>query len=791
MSWKKLTFDKLKIDISYSSGTEAFQEEEIFLQQDRVEKAFDLALKLEKDGYNVYVCGPNGIGRTTYTLNRLKKIAQTKETPSDICYVTNFKDSYKPKALILPAGYGKKLAEHIENILEFLKRETHKAFEGKEYEDELSTLGKEIDSQKEKIINEMTEEAKKYNLMVLFGPEGVRLLPMFKIETSVPQEELLANPQIREEYQKNLQAFEPKFREYMRKLRELDSSFGENLIKLRKRIAEKLVNKAFQSLEEDFKNVMENLKDYISSLKKELIKNINIFIDWEKAKGNIMLQTSINKALNVFRVNVLVDNSEIQGAPVIYEKSPTLKGLFGQINYKAEMGILYADHLSLTPGILHKANGGYLVLDLWEILKNPYIWILLKRTLLTKKLYIMGGMVEEIPVPHVGILPESIPFSAKVFLIGDTYLYHLLTTYDHEFKELFKIKAEFNPVVDLNDEIIQAFPKIIKNIIKKENLKELDASGLSELLKYAIYQAENKKKIALILQDIIDLLREANTISQNEQITEKDIKQAQKEKILRVNLIEEKIRELIKEGKIIIDVEGKKVGQINGLSVYILGDYNFGKPSRITANVFPGSRGVVNIEREIDMSGPIHSKGVLIFSSYFYNKYSSTFPIQFSCTLTFEQAYEPVEGDSASAAELMVILSAVSKIPIRQDIAITGSIDQFGNIQPVGGIKEKIEGFYRSCKMTKFTGNQGVIVPAKNFDNILLEDDVLEDIKAGNFHIYTVETIDDVIEILTGYKPEKFHKEVSKGLKKLYELSKEKGKKEETKRKKKTSKKKS
>ena len=242
-------------------------------------------------------------------------------------------------------------------------------------------------------------------------------------------------------------------------------------------------------------------------------------------------------------------------------------------------------------------------------------------------------------------------------------------------------------------------------------------------------------------------------------------------------MLEEKIRELIKEGKIIIDIEGKKTGQINGLSVYVLGDHSFGKPSRITANVFPGTKGVVNIEREIDMSGPIHSKGVLILSSYLYNKYSTDFPLQLSCTLTFEQAYEPVEGDSASAAELMAILSAISKIPIRQDIAVTGSIDQFGNIQPVGGIKEKIEGFYRVCKLTNFTGEQGVIVPAKNFDNILLDDDVLEDIKNGKFHIYTVETIDDVIEILTGYKPEKFHKEVAKGLKKLYQLSKEKEKK--------------
>ncbi|PMP96040.1 MAG: peptidase S16, partial [Thermodesulfobacterium geofontis] len=361
--------------------------------------------------------------------------------------------------------------------------------------------------------------------------------------------------------------------------------------------------------------------------------------------------------------------------------------------------------------------------------------------------------------------------------IGDPFLYYLLSFYDPEFIELFKVKAEFNPLIEINKEVIEVFPKIIKKIIKEEKIKDLDASGLSEIFKYAVYQAGDRKKINVILENIIDLLREANVLSQNEIISGKEIKQALKEKISRVNLLEERIRELIREGKIIIDTEGKKAGQINGLSVYVLGDYSFGKPSRITANVFPGTKGIINIEREIDMSGPIHSKGVLILSSYLYNKYSSDFPLQLSCTLTFEQAYEPVEGDSASAAELIAILSAISKIPIRQDIAVTGSIDQFGNVQPVGGIKEKIEGFYRVCKLTSFTGEQGVIVPAKNLDNILLDDEVLEDIKNGKFHIYTVETIDDIIEILTGYKPEKFHKEVAKGLKKLYQLSKEKEKK--------------
>jgi predicted ATP-dependent protease len=785
MAWKKLSYRILEIKSPYKKGTKNIEvKEDSFIFQERVEKAFNLALCLDEEGYNVYVCGPRGIGRTRYTLKRIKEIASQKETPPDICYVNNFKEPYKPKALVLPPGYGKKLAEGIERILDFLKKETSKAFEGKEYEEELAKLSKEIDAEKEKVMNELVEKAKEHNLVVLFGPEGIRLMPQFKVQTPVPQEELLNDPQIREQYQKHIKEFEPTFREYIRRLRELDNAFGDSLFKLREKIAQKLIDRAFAKLEEEFKEVKE-VQEYIKSLKRELSKNLHLFIEWEKAKGNFIVQANINKALNVFRINVLVDNSETRGAPVVHERIPTLKGLFGQINYRAEMGILYADHLSLTAGTLHRANGGYLVLDLWELLKNPYIWILLKRALLHKKLYLMGGMAEEIPVPHVGLLPEPVPFSAKVFLIGDRYLYHFLSNYDEEFLQLFKIKAEFDPVIKINNEILEAFPKIIKKIVEEKKLKELDASALSEIFKFAVYKSGNKNKINVVVQNLIDVLREADVLSKNEVITGEDIRRAVKEKILRVNLVEEKIRELVKEGKIILDTEGEKIGQINGLSVYDLGDYSFGKPSRITANVFPGSKGIVNIEKEIDMSGPIHSKGVLILSSYLYNKYSSDFPLQLSCTITFEQAYEPVEGDSASAAELIAILSAISKVPVKQYIAVTGSVDQFGNIQPVGGIKEKIEGFYKVCKIVNFTGKQGVIVPAKNFDNILLDEEVLEDIKARKFHIYIVETIDDVIEILTGIKAERFHKKVLQGLKDFYEKSKEKPSKKSQKKKKK------
>lgn len=785
MAWKKLEYKELLFDEIYQESTSNFQPEEIFPHQERLTKAFDLALKVTNEGYNVYVCGPRGIGRTRYTLKRIQEIASTLPTPPDLCYVNNFEDPARPKALLLPAGYGKKLEEGLEVVLDYLKRETFKAFEGKEYEEELAKITKEIDLEKEKIFNTLSEEAKKYHLMVLFSPQGVKLLPLFKIEAPVSEEDLYKDPRIREEYQKNLNAFEPIFRDYMRKLRDLDNSFGEVLFKLREKIAESLVNKAFQTLENIFEEV-EEVKNYLQVLKREIVKNIHLFIEWEKARGNIMVQNGINRALNMFRINLLVDNSKTQGAPVIFERVPTLKGLFGQINYRAEMGILYADHLSLTAGSLHKANGGFLVLDLWEILKNPYIWIILKRALLHKKLYLMGGMIEEIPVPHVGLSPEPIPFQTKVFLIGDPYLYYLLSIYDEEFGELFKIKAEFDPILPLDNITKETFPKIVKQMVQEEKFKELSSSALNELLKYTILESGNRNKIKLILEDVKNLLREAHVFSTKEKIEAEDIKRALKEKIYRVNLIEEKIIEYIKENKILLTVTGTRIGQVNGLSVITLGDYSFGKPSRITASVYPGSKGVINIEREIEMSGPIHSKGVLTLSSYIFHKYSSDFPLQLSCTLTFEQAYEFVEGDSASCAELLAILSAISQVPLRQDLAITGSIDQFGNLQPVGGIKEKVEGFYKVCKILNFTGTQGVVIPYQNFDNLTLEEEILEDIKQGKFHLYTAEKVDDVIEIFTGLRPEKFHKKVLDNLKKFYELSREERPKKKRTRKKKT-----
>lgn len=766
MTLKKVLADELLISFSYGEGTEGVIPAELFPGQDRVERAFTIALSASYEGYNVFVSGPESVGRTVYTLKRLKEASKGKPPPEDVCYVNNFENPLKPLYLLLPAGLGKKLAQDIDRAIDTLKDELPKAFESKEYEEEIAKINKIAQEQREKILEELTQEAQKHNLGVVFTPAGIRLLPLMG-RRLVSEEELLGSEKLQEAYEKNLSAFESRFREFIRELRELDHNVADQVLDLRRNVALYVVEKVFSRFEGRYKNY-KDVHSFLQKLKEEIVKNTDLFMFWHTSKGNLAVMRSLERAFNAFRVNVIVDNSDLEGLPVIHEEVPTIQNLFGRVSYTMEMGVLQADHMGISAGSLHRARGGYLIIRAIDLLKNPYLWNAFKKTLMHKKIHMAGGIIEDSLLPYIGISPEPVPADIKVFLVGDPILYQLLSFYDPEFNRLFKVKAEFDPIIELREDFVKDFPKIIKKILVDEGIRDLTSDALSELLKYAVTLSGSRKKVSLLMGYIVDVIREADAISKDSKnIEAQHIKRAIKERIYRSNLIEEKIREAIQEGKIIVKVSGKQVGQVNGLSVYELGDISFGKPSRISASVYLGEKGVINIEREVELSGPIHSKGVLILTGYIGNKYGRNFPIHLSCNLTFEQNYEEVEGDSASVAELVAILSAVSRIPARQDIAITGSVDQHGNIQPVGGIKEKIEGFYRVCKVLGLTGEQGVILPSRNYDNLLLDDEILEDIRAGRFHLYTADSVDDVIELIFGIGAERFHKLVQK---KLYEF---------------------
>lgn len=767
MAIKKLSKGDLLYGYTYSYSTKDVEPGKYFPGQERVRSAFDLALRTELEGYNLYVSGPEGIGRTIYTLTTLKDASKNKRVPEDICYVNNFDNPLKPKPLLLPAGLGKAFAQDIERAIEALKEEIPKAFESKEYEEEVSRITKRVESKKEEIIQRLAEEAQKHSLGVVFTPAGIRLLPLVGRRV-ITEEELYANPRLQESYEKNLSEFEEEFRDFMRSLRELDHSLSDEILELRNKVASYVVDKVFSRFESKY-TPYDGLSEHIKSLKLELVKNTDLFLSWHTSKGNIAIQKMLEKSFNAFRVNVIVDNSDLEGAPVVFCEVPTFQNLFGRVFYTAEMGVLYADHMSLSAGCLHRARGGYLVLRVSDLLKNPFLWDAFKKVLMHKKIYMPLHPFEDSLLPFVGISPEPVPADFKVVLIGDPYLYYLLYNYDPEFRRLFKVKADFDPIVDIGDELIEAFPKILRKIVEDEGIRHLSPDALSELFKYGVELSGSRKKFNVVFGYLVDVVREAQSFVEDDGfIKGEHIRKAINEKVLRSNLIEEKVRKAIEEGKVILRIEGEEVGQINGLSVIDLGDYSFGKPTRITASIYVGDKGIINIEREVELSGPIHSKGVLILSGYIGRKYGRDMPLHLSCTLTFEQSYDEVEGDSASMAELLAILSAIAEVPLKQYIAVTGSIDQLGNVQPVGGIKEKVESFYKTCKIRGLKGIEGVIVPQRNYDNLILSDEVLDSVEKGEFHIYTVDSVDDAIEVLTGIEADRFHRLVKEKIKELH-----------------------
>jgi len=744
MGIKKVSAKEIKIDYRIKVSTKDIKPEPVFFKQERVANAFNVALKTEKEGYNIYVAGPEGIGKITYSLLKLKEVASKKKPPEDIFYHANFEEPQKPKFVMVPAGIGKKLHRDINRVIENLKETVVKQFESKEFEDERVKLQKEIEEKKQKVIKKLKEDAEKLGLATIITPSGIQLLPIVQGKVSP---EFLKIPEIKVEFEKKLELFDERFRDYLRQLRELDYQLFENIRDLKEKVSKYVIDNAFFKVEEKYKDLKQVVR-FIDYLKQHMAERIDIFIRWKMLEGDFLLQKAIEREIDIFRINVVVDNSKQEGAPVIYEQIPTFKSMFGYISFKAEMGILYADHMSIVSGSLFKARGGYMVLKVRDILKNPLLW--------------------EIFPFHVGIYPEPVPFNITIALVGDSLMYQLLSLYDPDFNRLFKVKGEFDPVVDIDEEVIKRFPVLIKNIISKEGLKDVDADGVTDLLRYSVELSGSRKKINTVFSTITDVLREADAVTAGDLISGETVKEVIKDRRFRLNLIEEKISKMFKEGKLIVDIKGKKVAQVNGLSVIELGDFSFGKPSRITAASYIGEKGIINIEREVELSGPIHSKGVMILSGYVGHKYGKDTPLALSCSIAFEQSYGEVEGDSASAAELLSVLSSIGEIPVRQDTAITGSIDQLGNIQPVGGIKEKIEGFYTVCKIKGLTGEQGVVVPSRNFDNIILDDEVLEAVEKGEFHIYTVDSIDDAIKIMTQMDPLEFHRQIKEKLTEYY-----------------------
>ncbi len=722
--------------------------------QERAVRALKFGLGIRDRGFNIYVAGYPGTGRTTAVKNFVGEIALTEPVPSDWCYVNNFSNQYEPKAIKLPAGKGKIFQSDVKNLIENLRTALPKAFESEDYSAKREATIRALENQRKELIGQLSAKAEQEGFVIQSTPIGLLLIPVIKGKP-VSEEEMVALPQkTKDEIQEKRERLESNLRNTMRQFFDMEQKIREELKKLNRDVALYATGNLVDNLMEKYKETPD-VTTYLKEVQNDILDNLSQFIGRGEAQQQLAFPWMKEAPFKKYEVNVVVDNSNVKGAPVIIESNPTYQNLIGRTEKEAQFGALVTDFTMIRGGALHKANDGYLIVPVEDLLRNPFSYDSLKRALRD------GQIIVEEPEERYGFIsirglkPQPIQLNAKVIIIGDPYLYQQLFVLDKQFSELFKVKAEFDTTMARTEENMQNYAGFVCKLCQKENLKHLDGSGLAKLIEYSSRLADDQQKLSTRFAEVADIVREANYYAIQEKstlITGNHVKKAIEEKVYRSKLIQEKIQEMIKRGVLLIDTETEKIGQVNGLSVMGLGDFAFGNPSRVTASIGLGREGVVDIEREAKMGGPIHTKGVLILSGYLNEKYAQDKPLSLSARLVFEQSYGGVEGDSASSTELYAMISALSGLPIKQSLAVTGSVNQKGEVQAIGGVNEKIEGFFEVCKAKGFTGQHGVMIPESNVQNLMLKEEIVEAVKAGQFHVYSVKTIDEGIEVLTGTK---------------------------------------
>ena len=725
--------------------------------QTRAIASLDFGLNMTAKGFNIYALGPEGTGKMRSIRTLLAEKRKNEPVPPDWCYLYNFKKPDAPIAVSLPAGKAKELQRDMENLVHSLKTEIPKAFESKEYDKQRNKILEDFQQKQKEWFSAIEEEAKNKGFSIRKALAGLIIVPIKRDGEPLSEEEFQSLDSERRKRINELgKMLQEKLDDVVRAVREADKIVKEMLIKLERQIALEVIEQPIEDLKNKY-SFNGKIKQYLDDLKEDILQNLQDFKILEEVAPPLPPFIKLPREASFFKynVNILVDNSATEGAPVIYEPNPTYLNLFGSIEYKIQYGMAITDFTMIKPGSLHKANGGYIVIDALSLLKNLFSYDSLKRALRNKEIRIEDVWEQYRLITTSTLRPEPIPLNVKVILTGPPFLYYLLYNYDDEYKELFKVKAEFDIRMPRNEENIQKYAQFVALCQKEENLLAFHRSAIAKIVEYGSRLAEHQEKLSTQFSLIADLIRESHfwAIKDGKNIVEaKHVIEALNQKVYRSASIEEKLRELILEDVLIVETSKNKVGQINGLAVLDLGDYRFGKPSRITARVYLGKAGVVNIERETKMSGRIHEKAIMILSSYLWSKYATKKPISLSASLTFEQLYEMIEGDSATCAELYALLSSISEIPLKQNIAVTGSMDQRGEIQPVGGINEKIEGFFELCKIRGLDGSHGVIIPKRNIKHLMLKEEVQKAIDEGKFHIYAIENVEEGLEILTDMK---------------------------------------
>ena len=725
--------------------------------QPRALDAVEFGLEISTFGYNLFAAGAPGSGRESTIRDFLVRFAAARPAPADWVYVHNFAEPDRPTAIRLPTGQGSELARDMDEFIEAARGDIPRTFESEEYARRRREALAGFEGRREHITDQLQRFARERGYALETTPAGIASMPLAEDRPLTPEELERLAPEERQELERRGEEIKERVTEGLRELRRLEKEAAERTRELNREIALFAVGPLLEELRQKYAEAPDVLS-YLDEVQDDLPNHVPDFRpeQEEHAEGPPIGQLQglqREEHLARYRVNVFVDSSRRKGAPVVIERNPTYYNLIGRIDYRAALGAMVTDFHQIKAGALQRASGGFLVLQVLDVLRNPFAWQALKRALLDREVRIENLAEQFSPIPTATLRPEPVPLDVKVVLIGAPILYHLLYALDEDFRELFKVKVDFAPEMEWSEEHVENYAAFISRCVHTAGLRHFDRSAVARVVEHGARLRENQRKLSTRLLEISDVVSEASFWAGkagHELVLAEDVDRAIAKKEYRSNLLEERVQELIGEGTIMIDTEGSKLAQVNGLSVVELGDYRFGRPARVTARVSLGRGEVESIEREIELSGRIHSKGFMILSGYLAEKYAQEWPLALKATLTFEQSYDEVEGDSASSTELYALLSALSGLPLRQDIAVTGSVNQHGEVQAVGGVTRKVEGFFAICREKGLTGDQGVIVPAANVHHLMLSDEVVDAVEGGDFHVWAVRAIDEGIELLTG-----------------------------------------
>ena len=723
------------------------------LGQERALEALNFGVGMRHDGYNLFVMGSPGLGKQTLLKQLLEAEAAKGAEPSDWCYVNNFEVPHRPLALALPAGRGAELRDDMNRLLDELLHAVPAAFQSDEYRIRAQEITDDYKGREERVFTELNEEAESQGIAILRTPVGFTLAPRRDGEVLGPAEFQKLPDAERETIETSVRELNEKLKEVFLRITAWQKESRERFRELNREVSDVTVGQLLHGLEEKYAALPQVL-GFLAAVKRDVAENVDAFRNvGEDESQSQAQQLRDHELFQRYRVNVLVDNAGAHGAPVVHEDNPNYHNLVGRVEHIAQMGALVTNFTLIKSGALHCANGGYLVLDARKVLTTPFGWEGIKRALRTREIRIESLERMLSLVSTISLEPEPIPLDLKVVLTGDRLLYYLLKAYDPEFGQLFKVVADFSEDTPRTGEGTRLYARLIASLQQRDGLRPLARDAVARVIEHAARRADDSERLSVHLGDVSDLLREADYWAGQagrETVAADDVRRARDARVRRANQTEERLRDATMRETLLIDTAGARTAQVNGLAVMQLGDYAFGRPSRITATARLGQGGVVDIEREAKLGGKLHSKGVMILSAYLADRYARNQPLSLAASLVFEQSYGTIDGDSASVAELCVLLSALADVPILQSLAVTGSVNQHGQVQAIGGVNEKIEGFFDLCAVRGLSGEQGVIIPAANVKHLMLNDAVVEAARTGQFHVYAVEHVDEALSLLTG-----------------------------------------